>query len=73
MTTRRFSRDIPLALYGVLGGGTRRLVACSNAYAISIKRGSWHALLVKVAPTGIGFASNPANVSWRIEHAPDNS
>src|SRR5262245_20693492 len=44
--------------YGALAGGTRRFVACSNAYASSIRRGSLHAVPAKLTPKGEGFASN---------------
>jgi hypothetical protein len=44
--------------YGVDGGGMRRFVACSNAYASSIRRGSAQAVPVKPTPNGAGFASN---------------
>lgn len=33
--------------YGIFGGGTRRLVACSNAYASSIRRPSVHAVRIE--------------------------
>ena len=46
--------------YGNSGGGILRFVACSNAYAISMRRGSLHAPPVKLMPSGAGFASNPA-------------
>ncbi len=42
------------------GGGTRFLVACSKAYAISSSRGSLHARPVKLTPKGDGRASKPA-------------
>jgi hypothetical protein len=45
---------------GNKGGGVRRLVACSNAYAISISRGSLHAVPVNPTPNGAGLASKPA-------------
>ena len=45
--------------YGALAGGTRRLVACSNAYPSSISRGSLQAIPVKLTPKGLGFAENP--------------
>ena len=38
---------------GVLDGGTRFFVACSNAYAISIRDGSLHAVPVKPTPYGL--------------------
>jgi hypothetical protein len=41
-------------------GGTRRFVACSNAYASSISFGSLHAMPVKLTPNGAGFALKPA-------------
>src|SRR5260221_5168503 len=34
-------------LHGVVAAGTRRSVPCSNAYAISIRRDSWHAVPVR--------------------------
>ena len=42
------------------GGGTRRLVACSNPYAIWISFGSLHAVPVKLMPEGAGRGWNPA-------------
>src|SRR5688572_5017439 len=50
---------LALAAYGALGGGTRRFVACSKAYAISISRPSVHGMLVKLTPYGAGSALNP--------------
>ena len=41
-------------------GATRRCVACSNAYAISIRRVSRQAIPVNITPNGAGFASNPS-------------
>src|SRR5438128_3504047 len=41
-------------------GATLFFVACSNAYASSINRGSLHASPVKLTPNGEGCASNPA-------------
>ena len=38
--------------HGADGGGTRRRVACSNAYASSISRGSLQAMPVKLTPYG---------------------
>src|SRR5688500_9077391 len=52
-------RRCALAAYGALGGGTRRFVACSKAYAISISRPSVHGMLVKLTPYGAGRALNP--------------
>src|SRR5258707_5252757 len=49
-----------VAIYGVDEGGTRFFVACSNAYASSISRGSLQDAPVKPTPNGPGFASNPA-------------
>jgi len=43
--------------YGADGGGKRRFVACSNAYASSISRGSLQANPVKATPNGAGFAA----------------
>lgn len=37
-------------LYGADAGGTRFFVACSNAYARAISRGSLHAIPVKLTP-----------------------
>src|SRR4030095_9842797 len=45
--------------HGNNGGGTRFLVACSNAYASSISFGSLHAIPVKLTPNGAGLALNP--------------
>ena len=45
--------------YGNSGGATRRLVACSNAYASSISFGSLHAGPVKLTLNGCGFGSKP--------------
>ncbi len=42
------------------GGGTRRRVACSKAYASRRSVGSLHAPPAKLTPNGTGFASNPA-------------
>ena len=42
-------REVFLA-YGIPGGGTRRFVACSNAYASAISCGSLHAPPVKLTP-----------------------
>jgi hypothetical protein len=36
--------------HGMFGGGTRRLVACSKAYASAISLGSLHAIPVKLTP-----------------------
>src|SRR5262245_38890220 len=47
----------PTPAQGAAGGGTRRLVACSNAYASSINRGSLQAIPVKPTPNGVGFAA----------------
>jgi mitochondrial fission protein ELM1 len=44
----------------LLGGGTRRIVACSNAYARPINPGSLQAVPVNVTPNGCGSASKPA-------------
>ena len=41
-------------------GRTRRFVACSNAYAIARRRGSAHAVPVKLTPKGDGLAPNPS-------------
>ena len=46
--------------YGKSGGATRRLVACSNAYASSISFGSLHAVPVKLTLNGVGLGSKPA-------------
>jgi hypothetical protein len=37
---------------GAPGGGTRRFVICSKAYPSSMRRGSLHALPVKLMPNG---------------------
>src|SRR5688572_26185890 len=50
--------------YGAPGGGTRRLVACSNAYASSISRGSLHAVPVKLTPYGAGCSVNPGGYGF---------
>src|SRR5215470_13848016 len=47
----------PFGRYGADGGGMRRFVACSNAYASSISRGSLQANPVKPTPNGAGFAA----------------
>ena len=44
---------------GAEGGGTRRFVACSKAYASSMRRGSAHDIAVKLTPYGAGRALNP--------------
>ena len=46
--------------YGVDVGGTRRFVACSNAYASASSRGSLQAVPVNPTPNGAGFASKLA-------------
>jgi hypothetical protein len=46
--------------YGVADGGTRRFVACSKAWASSIRRSSLQAIPVKLTPNGIGIASKPS-------------
>ena len=46
--------------YGDDGGGARRFVACSKAYASSIRRGSLQAIPVKLTPNGDGFGLKPA-------------
>ena len=48
--------------YGIPGGAIRRIVACSNAYATSINRGSLHAIPAKLTPYGRGFGSNPSGI-----------
>ena len=48
--------------YGIPGGGTLRIVACSKAYANSISRGSLHALPAKLTPNGRGFSSTPTGM-----------
>src|SRR5262249_18722049 len=48
--------------HGKLGGGTRRLVAASNAYASSIRRGSLQAIPVKLTPNGAGWALNTSGM-----------
>ena len=59
-TSHRSSMPIERVDYGNSGGRTRRLVACSNAYASAINRGSLHARPVKLTPNGAGRASKPA-------------
>src|SRR6266542_144261 len=44
---------------GADGGGTRRFVACSKAYASSMRRGSAHDIAVKLTPYGAGRALYP--------------
>src|SRR5260370_29892363 len=56
----RIPRQRSLATHGADAGGTRRFVACSKPYASSIRRGSLHAVPVKLTPNGAGFASNPS-------------
>src|SRR5262245_55433699 len=46
--------------YGTDGGATRRFVACSNAYANAMSRGSLHAVPVKLTPYGAGCALKPS-------------
>src|SRR5580704_18985634 len=46
-------------IHGADPGATLRLVACSNAYANSISRGSLHAVPVNPTPNGAGLALNP--------------
>src|SRR5688572_9535596 len=53
-----------IVVYGALGGGTRRLVACSKAYASSISRGSLHAVPVKLTPYGAGCSVNPGGYGF---------
>src|SRR5207237_5382055 len=48
-----------LASGGALGGGNRRCVACSNAYARPISRGSLKARPEKVTPAGPSCALKP--------------
>jgi hypothetical protein len=53
--------------HGIAAGGIRFFVACSKAYANSIRRGSLHASPLKLIPYGIGLASKPAGnggVGW---------
>ena len=52
----------PASPYGIPGGAIRRRVACSNAYASSISRGSLHAIPAKLTPKGRGFGSNPSGI-----------
>jgi Protein of unknown function (DUF2813)/Overcoming lysogenization defect protein-like, TOPRIM domain len=47
-------------LQGMSGGATRRLLACSKAYARAMRRGSAQALAVKVTPNGAGLALKPS-------------
>jgi hypothetical protein len=46
--------------HGADAGATLRLLACSNAYASAIRRGSLHAVPVNPTPNGIGLALNPS-------------
>jgi len=54
-------------------GGTRRFVACSNAYAISMSRGSLQAVPVKLTPIGDGFASKPAGAFGAFRTMPNGT
>src|SRR5437899_9914410 len=45
---------------GNAGGGTRRFVACSNAYPRRRSVGSLQAMPVKLTPNGAGFALKPS-------------
>ena len=54
------ARLVCLCTYGAEGGGIRFLVACSNAYANSMSRGSLHAIPEKLIPYGIGLALKPS-------------
>ncbi len=58
-TNGRRKRQQRVTIYGNSGGAIRFFVACSNEYASSIRRGSLHAIPVKLTPIGPGFASNP--------------
>src|SRR5581483_916621 len=49
--------------HGVASGGTRFFVACSNAYAISISRGSLHAPATNAAEKGTGFGAKPSGTT----------
>ena len=55
-------RRVPRVSYGIPGGGTRRIVACSKAYANSISRGSLHAIPAKLTPNGRGFGAKPSGI-----------
>ncbi len=56
-TTHRITTSVGSG--GALAGGTRICVACSNAYARAIKRGSLNARPENVTPAGPGFALKP--------------
>jgi hypothetical protein len=46
--------------YRANDGATRRFVACSNANASSTRRGSLHAIPLKLTPNGAGCAMKPS-------------
>ena len=50
----------PATVHGARTGGIRFFVACSKAKAISIRRGSLHAVPVKLTPNGAGRAAKPS-------------
>src|SRR6516225_2874418 len=56
----RYRMTVSVGNGGALGGGTRWCVACSNAYARAISRGSLKARPENVTPAGPGSALNPA-------------
>lgn len=53
-------RIVSLRRYGAPGGGMRRFVACSNAYASRSRVGSLQAIPVNDTPKGCAFASKPS-------------
>ena len=56
----RQARWIASSPHGRSGGGTRFLLACSNAYASAISFGSAHWPPVNAMPYGTGLALNPS-------------
>src|SRR5262245_21693694 len=73
-TSRSVRRGDPPP-YGVEPGGRRRLVACSNAYAISRSLGSLHASPVKLTPNGCGAASKLSGNggTWALDTTPNGT
>ena len=57
-TGGRIVREERMRPQGNAAGGTRRFVACSNAYARRNSVGSLQARPVKLTPYGASFASN---------------
>src|SRR5262245_52484745 len=56
---------------GVVGGGTRWCVACSNAYASPTSRGSLNARPENVTPAGPGSGLKPAgNAAFELSKNP---